>query len=388
MKRTSQYRSKFILLLLVALTYACTEEIPLKTENFESFLVVEGIITNQDKQQEVKLSRSYQLDERTPVPVTGAQVKVVTGSGDSFNFIEEVPGRYLSENTFSTTPGESYRLDIQIGEDRYTSSEVQAVEKTSIESIQSTRSVVKGEEGVAILVSSGDETSSNYYKYEYEETYEIVSFYKKSHDLIINEEGEFEVVPKSKEEYICYNTEKSRELVLSSTENLGGESFDDYLVRFIPKTDSKLAHRYSILVKQLRLNPDIYEIYQTLENLSESENVFSQYQPGFLNGNIVSLDDENESVIGIFTTAAVDEKRLFFSYTDYFNPDEDSRPTHYGPCANEAFVLEDDLLRKAIRENSVKLFAEDPPGIYKVINPRCVDCTYFGTNVKPDFWED
>ncbi|MFD0977596.1 DUF4249 domain-containing protein [Salinimicrobium gaetbulicola] len=388
MKIRFPFKSNFILFILGVLIISCTEEIPLKSENFESILVVEGIITNQEKYQEIKLSRSYKLEENGPSPVSNAIVRIVSESGKIFNFIEDSSGQYRSEKPFRTLTNESYVLEIETNNGNYSSSSVKAVEETKIENIRSIKSTIRGEDGVAILVSSADESSNNYYKYEYEETYKIVSYYKKDLDLIINEEGEFEVVPKAREETICYNTEKSRSLVLSSTENLEQTSLSNYLVTFIPKTDSKLAHRYSILVKQLRLNPDIFDIYQTLKNLSESDNLFSQYQPGFLNGNIFSETNENEKVIGIFTTAAVDSKRLFFSYTDYFDTITDPRPDHYGPCALEYYTLPDDLLREAILNNQVELFYEDPPGNFVVIDPRCVDCNYFGTNIKPDFWEE
>lgn len=377
-----------LLLFIAIINFSCSEEIPLTSENFESILVVEGIITNKVKYQEIKLSRSYKLDESGPSPVSNASVKVSSTSGEVYNFIEKSAGFYLSMEPFGTKVGDSYRLEIETDRGKYLSSSVNAVEETRIKNIRSTRSTIRGEEGVAVLVSSGDESRNNYYKYEYEETYKVVAFYKKDLDLIINDDDEFEVVPKAREEYICYNTEKSKDLILSNTQNLETTSFNDYLVAFIPKTDSKLAYRYSILIQQLRLNPDVFEFFQTLKNLSETENIFSQYQPGFLNGNIFSETDENEKVIGIFTTAAMDEERLFFNYTDYFDPIIDIRPYHYGPCIQEHYTLPEDLLREAILNNQVELFFEDPPGVYHVINPRCVDCNYFGTNVKPDFWEE
>ena len=97
------------------------------------------------------------------------------------------------------------------------------------------------------------------------------------------------------------------------------------------------------------------------------------------------LGDVNYAqIIGFFTTAAVDEKRVFFSYEDYFDPIAQPRPSIYGPC--EPFVPDRDLLRELVEEGQVELFAEDPPGVYVVITARCVNCNFFGTNVKPEFW--
>ena len=71
---------------IIVTTNSCVEELELETENFESLLVVEGIITNQAEKQEVKLSRSYRLEEDGPAPVENANVKVISSAGDEFGF--------------------------------------------------------------------------------------------------------------------------------------------------------------------------------------------------------------------------------------------------------------------------------------------------------------
>lgn len=363
------------------------DEIELASENFESILVIEGIITDQEEVQEIKISRSYRLEDNEPAPVNNASVSVSSSEGDTFTFELDTAGIYLSQLPFSTKPGVEYSLEVNTANGSYQSVTVVGQEQTLIDNIRSTEAQLREETGVAILVSSSDDDSGAYYKYEFEETFKIVSRYRILNDLIINEEGDFEVVPKANEEYICYNTLPSQEIVLSSTTELSENNINDYLVRFISKEDSKLAYRYSILVKQLKISAEAHDFYSTLKNLSESENLFSQFQPGFLDGNIQSIADNQEKVIGFFTTAAVDEQRLFFSYTDYFDPIEDPRPEHYGPC--EPFTPEDrNYLRELVETNQVELFGEDPPGVYSVIAARCVNCNYFGTNVQPEFWTE
>lgn len=50
------------LLLSLAIT-SCTEQYAFKTTDFESALVVEGTITNELKNQTIKVSQVYQLEE-------------------------------------------------------------------------------------------------------------------------------------------------------------------------------------------------------------------------------------------------------------------------------------------------------------------------------------
>lgn len=388
MKFLNQIYIKIVICLgLLSSLSSCVDEIELASENFESILVIEGIITDQEEVQEIKISRSYRLEDNEPAPVNNASVSVSSSEGDTFTFELDTAGVYLSQLPFSTKPGVEYTLEVNTANGSYQSVTVVGQEQTLIDNIRSTEAQLREETGVAILVSSSDDDSGAYYKYEFEETFKIVSRYRILNDLIINEEGDFEVVPKANEEYVCYNTLPSQEIVLSSTTELSENNINDYLVRFISKEDSKLAYRYSILVKQLKISAEAHDFYSTLKNLSESENLFSQFQPGFLDGNIQSIADNQEKVIGFFTTAAVDEQRLFFSYTDYFDPIEDPRPEHYGPC--EPFTPEDrNYLRELVETNQVELFGEDPPGVYSVIAARCVNCNYFGTNVQPEFWTE
>lgn len=388
MKFLNQIYIKIVICLgLLSSLSSCVDEIELASENFESILVIEGIITDQEEVQEIKISRSYRLEDNEPAPVNNASVSVSSSEGDTFTFELDTAGIYLSQLPFSTKPGVEYSLEVNTANGSYQSVTVVGQEQTLIDNIRSTEAQLREETGVAILVSSSDDDSGAYYKYEFEETFKIVSRYRILNDLIINEEGDFEVVPKANEEYVCYNTLPSQEIVLSSTTELSENNINDYLVRFISKEDSKLAYRYSILVKQLKISAEAHDFYSTLKNLSESENLFSQFQPGFLDGNIQSIADNQEKVIGFFTTAAVDEQRLFFSYTDYFDPIEDPRPEHYGPC--EPFTPEDrNYLRELVETNQVELFGEDPPGVYSVIAARCVNCNYFGTNVQPEFWTE
>ncbi|QYA24722.1 DUF4249 domain-containing protein [Gramella sp. MT6] len=375
-----------VCLVLLGLLSSCVDEIELATENFESILVIEGIITDKEEIQEIKVSRSYRLEENQPSPVTDASVSVTSSAGETFIFERDTAGVYLSQVPFSAKKGIEYSLEVSTANGNYQSNPVVGQEETLIDNIRSTRAQLREDTGVAIVVSSSDEDPGAYYKYEFEETFKIVSRYRILNDLIINEDDEFEVVPKANEEYICYNTLPSQEIVLSNTNELSENNVNDYLVRFISKEDSKIAYRYSILVKQLKISADAHDFYTTLKNLSESENIFSQYQPGFLEGNIQAVTNSAERVIGFFTTAAVDEQRLFFNYTDYFDVEEDPRPYHYGPC--ESYLPERDLLRELIETNQVELFGEDPPGVYSVIAARCVNCNFFGTNVQPEFWTE
>lgn len=379
---------KLISCFLVLIATSCVEEIEIDRKTEKSLLVVEGLITDQLEPQTIRLSRSYSFNEEGPFPVSGASVFVESSAGEQFHFKESEPGTYQSE-PFSTIAGVSYKLNLEVAGESYQSLDVKAQNDTRIDEIESIKTEYREKTGVAVLVSSTDESGA-YYKYEYAETFQIKSRYRKSRDVLVDENDSLILVDKTREEYTCYNTQKSTRIILSDSEGLEANDIDNYLVRFISKDDYILSHRYSILVRQLKITSEIHSFYKSLKELSESENVFSQYQPGFLQGNIIPMGNQEENVIGVFGTASVDEKRHFFSYEDFFDTPETLRPTHYGPC--DPFTEDIEVLKDLIEDGHVKFFDVQPvfPPIENltVINARCVDCNFFGTNEKPDFWVD
>ena len=383
----------FLALALLLSINACVEPIEIELDNPESILVVEGIITDELKQQEIRLSRSFAVDENGPFPVTSARVSVMASNGNNYSFKEIEDGLYLSTDPFRVELGMEYALQIETQSGFYESSAVSSESETQISNISSESATLNGEDGVAITVSnSADASGDSFYLFKYQETYEIRSPYEKLYDIFVNEDedpnvenDEFLVLPKQEQDYICYVTEPSSDIILTNTEGLTENTLDGFLIRFISKNDYELAYRYSISVTQLKVSSVAFNYYETLKNLSENESIFSQYQPGFLNGNIKSLDDNNEKVLGYFTTASTDSKRLFFSYTDYYDSGN-TRPSHTGDC--EEFAPADSLLRELIENNQVRFYQEDPPFVYQIIRRGCVDCTVYGSNEKPEFWID
>ena len=97
--------------LLLVIYTSCTEEIDFKTESFESALVIEATITNELKQQEVLLSRTFQFEENGPNPETNAEISILSVNGEIL-FQEIEDGKYVSENEFKAQNNSKYTLKI------------------------------------------------------------------------------------------------------------------------------------------------------------------------------------------------------------------------------------------------------------------------------------
>lgn len=397
----------FFFIFLIYISNSCVETFEYKTLAFESALVVEATITNETKLQKIKLTRAYKLEEKNITPETGAIVIVIDDQGNTFNFNELSPGEYISNNPFAAIQNRKYQLTIKTNDNKTYTSNKQ--EFKSISPIQNVRaeaitSNVGGipEEGISIIAESFDPSrNSNFYRYEFEETYRITSPFWSSEELKITSRThpfEVELIGKTKEDKICYVTKSSDKIIITETTNLS-EDRVNFSVNFIKKEDSRIKDRYSVLVKQHIQSLEAYTFYKVLDELSSSDNLFSQIQPGVLIGNLFSDDNPNENVLGFFEVTSVTSKRLFFNYTDFYDlgfPGINYECTNlFAPALNSngrspliealdsgAFIFyrEREYLGEGVNVQG--------PGNYVLVKVACGDCTILGTNIKPTFWVD
>ncbi len=394
---------KIIFILLGLLLNRCVEPIDIEQSlNFENAIVIEATITNELKHQEIFLSNSYKFDDDKPLAETNANVQIVDSALNTYIFEEASPGKYISMNEFSAQSDIEYQLLITTKEGKtYNSKKEKLPSITKIDNLYPIREMDDfGNDGVSILIDSYDPSgNSMYYRYEYEETYKIIAPYWSPKDLLVSPTYELYFAPKSKEEQICYNTVLSNDMIQTETNNLSEDRVTKFNIRRISIENPIITTRYSILVKQYIQSLEAYTYYKTVKKLSGSGNVFSQNQPGFISGNIFSVDDRNEKVIGFFELSSVSSKRLFFNYTDLF-PNE-SAPPYFEDCTIFATGVgsppppkgEENNLTYVISSGQAKYYSknldpEEGEGPYDLVRRACGDCTVLGSNIKPDFWGD
>jgi hypothetical protein len=390
-KTTSDF---FFLLLSCFIFTNCTEPYILETNSYEEALVVEATITNELKKQEITLTKTSRFEDKETQIESGADVFITDETGTQYDFQEE-SGKYISTTEFQAIPGREYQLNINTKDGRTFKSSTETL--TPINTIQDVKTAVETKDslrGVAIKVTSFDPTNeAKYYRYEYEETYKIIApSWNLSKAIVIpanpnnpRAEPTYALIPNSPDTRICYNSKKSTEISLTSTAELN-DNHVNFNVRFISNQDYIIKERYSILVRQYIESLASYSYYRTLKKLSGSGSLLSPNQPGFLYGNLRSVTNPNDKIIGYFDVASVSTKRIYFNYIDLF-PGEvpppyytDCTPFCYGeqPCTHGPFGLIDDIgLGKVTYSGSPNW-----------VNAPCGDCTIIGSNIKPPFWED
>jgi len=201
--------------------------------------------------------------------------------GNIYPFIEsnEI---YESQNPFQAITGRKYKLKIITNGKTYSSKQEMLTKVNPIQSVEANDITISGVRGAEIKVTAFDPTnSSKYYRYEYEETYKIISPKWLPYTVTVNPTNkELIYTPRTYEARTCYSTVKSNELLLHSTTNLS-EDRVDYMVRFLPVSNPIIMHRYSILVKQYVQNLAAYTYYNTLKTISGSGSILSQINQVF-----------------------------------------------------------------------------------------------------------
>lgn len=416
------FNFQFLTVTLFFICFNCTDEIPLETQNFEDVLVVEATLTNEFKFQEIKLSRTYLIQANTPILEDNANVSIKDDLGNNYLFTQNNEGLYVSDMKFEALPNTNYSLNITTSNGKqYKSIETQLSPLSQIDNLYP----VFKDNTIKILINSNNETTdAQYFRYEYEETHKIVVPYYSNKDAILTniidngKEFDIELILKTQDEKTCFTTNKSINIIQTSTNTLNNNIVSGFPIRIIDKNDSLLRERYSILVRQYVQSIEAYNFYKIINELSSSESILSESQPGYVIGNLSALNDNNEKVIGFFEVASVTSKRIYFNYLDVNIP----RPPYPYDCEhrlsmiipsnpyplnlNENHLVLDynlagglDIDNIPMPNNRGNLYSKLKDGdyykyygkvatTYTIVSPECGDCTSYSSNIQPAFWED
>ena len=390
-----------IILLLISISlFHCREPFDMESIDYLNTFVVESTITNELKKQEVKLTKTYALDSQTLEYENDATVWITDSSGNDYYFSQNTEGIYISNQEFEATENTSYQLFITTQDGKqYHSTQIETSPISQITNLYAeyiTKSY--GNNGIQVFVDSDNENNNaKYFRYEYEETYKVVAPEWTPLDIRIEnvqygDDGlvfyDIIIFPREEQERICYKTINSLGINQTSTSDLEQKNINHFPIRFINENSGLTRDRYSILVKQYVQSLDAFTFYKMINDLGDSGSVLSPKQPGFVSGNISSLSDSSEKVLGYFDVSTVDSKRIYFNYLDFGI----LQPPYIYNCNKPTLIyggkLDDNVpLYQNIVFNDYNIVTASAPS-YTIVNPECGDCTSVASNIKPDFWID
>ncbi|SIQ10445.1 DUF4249 domain-containing protein [Maribacter ulvicola] len=430
---------KFILFIICISTFiSCIEKVDLgipSNDDVLKILIVEATITDEIKNHRVTISRMDTLvdlgidsiyNPYTPIRdinrdlvryEANALVSIENSNGSTYSFNEASPGVYESDIEFAAEMGNTYQLNIITADGKtYSSSAMQIEGLASISNIYAEKTTSEsGAQGIGIFVDNAV-TSGNVQnlRYTYDETYKVIApNWTPEAFKLTNYEPcalpvvtyDLEIVEREEEQQVCFGNNLSNTIIQAQQGSLSN-NIKKFMVRFIDQENFIISHRYSIEVEQLVSSAASFSFYDQLNNFSQTGSIFSQVQPGFLQGNLSSDDGSQGNVIGFFDVVSASKERLFFNYADFY-PNEELPPYPFNcreltaPESHVSFCFSgprgpNPCPQSVIQQVDLNLISYVKPNVNDVdcggphiFVPRvCGDCTVLGSNIKPDFWVD
>jgi len=394
MKLLKKYSSILIgiyAMILSLLFCSCIEEYwPELGGKYEDVLVVDGEITNEPGPYTIKLSRSTNLERPEYRPLVRYTVTILDNLGNSEILSELGAGEYItSENGIQGIPGRSYKVQIvSPNGNTYVSSFEKMRVSVGIESVfvqYETMEDLDYEydlEGYRFYINSlPSSLDTTFFLWKLIGTYK----YNANHYIKYMYDGNMHVFTPYDSLYTCYLTYKVPEIFTYSLSNLSEPNVTGYPLHFVNTEDKKLSLKYSLLTRQYVVSKKAHEYWKHLHE--QNSNLGSMYsvQPFQVIGNIKSLENPEELVLGYFMVASVSENRIFVT-----------RPGnvefHY---ATECELITEDLgtmlwlWRNQWPLYLAAVYGEHGQSAALPGSQECVDCTKSGgTLTKPDFWID
>jgi hypothetical protein len=377
--------------LLVIMLAGCKEKYNLPfTTSDTGYLVIEGFINRGPGLTLIELSRTNKLTGASKKYERGARVQVEGDDNSMFPLIETGVGGYTA--SLNLLNNNKYRLRIKtISGKEYLSDFVEVKVTPPVDSISWQREST----GVQLNINTHDpQNNTRYYQWDYKETWEFHAAYR-SVLKYVTKPGPFGTTVANIEYkdpvtfrydstiWKCWRSNSSNLLLIGSSAKLSQDViFNPFLL--IPAGDQKISELYSINVRQYALTKPGYEFMEKVKKNTEQTGSIFDAQPSQLQGNIHCLSDESEPVIGYVNVCSVEEKRLFIQRDDVPNWNFASGCKEKS-VPNNRDSITDSWLKGNVPTDALTFFGSTIL-TYGETTFNCIDCTLYGTNVKPDFW--
>lgn len=366
---------KYLVLFLTPLLFSgCVAKFIPEIEEDRELLVVQGLLTNQNEPDTIKLSRSLPLGQKIDArPVTGSTVSISDDEGNSYTLSETNAGSYTTPPSFIRTPGRFYTLHINSGGLNYESFPMEMKPVPPIDSVYYEKSVIekpfqsfKGVDACDIFLDTHDPTGNcKFYRWDFSETWVFRLLYE---------------VPNN----TCWISDNSHYVNVKSTAAFNESKVIRYPLIHISNLTDRLQTRYSILVNQYSINEDEFNYWEKISNIAVQVGSLYDIIPASVPSNIQCIENPGEKVLGYFSVSAKTSKRIYIqnNFAGIVN--------RYADCVTDTIL---DGKPTGLNERVWILlthacsFPCSP--LYEITTHKeCTDCTLRGSIIRPSFWED
>ncbi len=387
-----------VILFISGNLVTCVDPYSPDLEKFESLLVVDALLTNENRSNYVHLSRTEKRAGEEPEKVSDALVIIKDDLGNITTLCETSEGTYKTDSLiFRGEAGRSYKLYIKtFNGEEYESESCFLNPVQDIDSIYITRAeeVIDAETqlGIRINIDSKGESDCRYYKWKYEEWWKFEVPFPKMYNFINDSTvTEFRPIRKT-----CWANNKSYEIIIKSSDT----GISDPVLFIASEGSDRLLIQYYIKVIQYSLSQQDYQFWGSMQKLNDSGGDIFDKQPFQITGNVYNINNPGEQVLGYFQVsgAAVASRYITrsqlarFELPDYeydcgkieVGPIDFYDPSAYGPLPTlgEIYVWYQNSNHTFI----MPMLFPGPNARLVFVDPFCADCTLRGSLTRPDFW--
>ena len=403
-------RYKVLLTIFAVSTlWTCIDPYTPKFAGYESLLVVESMISDGNISNTVKLSRTFQDLETSPVMVSDANVTITDNNNTTTILQNKGKGIYKTDSlSFRGVVGRIYTLHITTREgDEYESEPCTMQSVPDIDSVYFERDEellkndTESQDGIRIYLNSKAGDDQQYLRWSFIETWKFKVPNPKMFDYL----GGGRVAIAHDIKKYCWKTRVSDEVIIPSKYSGPNVPLQRQPIFFIaPAKSDRLMLGYSILVKQYSISEKEYEFWNNLKKVNESGADIFASQPFSVISNIRNINNPRERVLGFFQVSAEKQKRIFIPFEvlskmqlPFYHYDQcvriEKSPSEYGSEFGPKVTFDELYSMFCIRSDFYfiePMYNEKSGLLEKLVfaRPECANCELTGTRTKPDFWAD
>jgi len=386
-------------LIILIIATSCIRSAEIADIDTDEILVVDGIITDENRRQQVVVSFTIPLSsEDTLRPVSNLVVSILENDDRTLDFEEVSPGVYQSTEEFAGVVGNEYQLLINFDDGRsYQSSRVEMQPTPPIDSIYAVftpNPIINPDGGdFEFFVDARDNTTSaQYFRWSWQAASTLkVANPSRFEWLGGNEFRVRELGGDNSEDQVeqCWIDQPSTQIIVREQEAPGLGIIAQRVHSF--HSDSRaMSIDFGIEVRQYGLSLEAFNYWNLLAESTQSTGFLFDRQVGSIRGNISNPNDPEELVLGYFEAA--EEKKLFrrFNHLEFGDDGFRRRSQFFVDCFDvEPRTTDPSQLGEFMEEFfpawEIAFFITDGPAVF--YPQRCSNCLIFGENREPSYWE-
>ena len=364
----------------ILLGTSCIDEYVQDAETQQTgILVIEGTITG-DSLVTVYVSRTVAMDQTVNAALErNAEVRILCSDGTQSDAGTETEEGEYAVPFHALDMAKSYALQVKTGGKTYQSAFMQPIQTPPIDSLYWYKE--NTEAPVDIFVSAHDpEGKARYYLWTFDEDWEIVPYYNTTHYAGAGDiPYPYETTPNPY--YYCWSRMRSQHVLIEDATRYAENRIAGYPLQTFPSNDNRVCYLYCISVTQQALSEEAYQYYLNKQKLTEEMGSIFSPMPSELKGNITCLEDPEEAVIGYIQVTDPAFRRLFITREEAYLDDRNCQLR-----TKEAILAEHPRASSPL-DVGYRYVYNGTEGVGPDwARMECVECTSYGTKVKPDFW--